>query len=174
MPNWCTNMIEIRGDMPADLMDELKHGRFSFQRYMPLPPDADDAVRADMWGTKWDLDEQVGRIVSDGLLHRNCAYFETAWSPPSYAIAAMSARYPDLHITLRCFEEGAGFAGEQVFERGITTRFWSTSLDLGETTQEDIDFVRLYFDSHFGEVEEPEEDEEDEPEPEVEDEEADI
>jgi hypothetical protein len=74
------------------------------------------------WGTKWDVavgdDDKYPETSLTDESKTSLGYrFNTAWSPPSEAIAKLSEQYPDLVFTLS-FEEETGWGGEIVFEGG--------------------------------------------------------
>jgi hypothetical protein len=70
------------------------------------------------WGTKWgfcdvELEHESAQHLKYG--------FQTAWSPPIPLIRAMGKRFPKLRFYLQYFEDGMGFQGEVIFERGTFT-----------------------------------------------------
>ena len=74
------------------------------------------------WGTKWDVavshneeypETEMIEEWSDRLIYR----FNTAWSPPSPAIAKLSEQYPNCTFTLS-FEEETGWGGEYEYTNG--------------------------------------------------------
>jgi hypothetical protein len=70
--------------------------------------------RVNNWGTKWDLSEQEQRETADWLLSDSAGFtacFDTAWSPPLQAIAALSAMFPSDKFILHYLELGMMFAG---------------------------------------------------------------
>jgi len=74
------------------------------------------------WGTKWDVAVMDDEKYPDTELmeenENSLAYrFNTAWSPPTEIIAVLSARYPNLEMSLS-FEEETGWGGEIEFEEG--------------------------------------------------------
>jgi len=74
-------------------------------------------------GTKWDLDyetdattETIERPGHEGTLTYT---FDTAWSPPTAWLAAVTVLYPDLSFELEYSEPGSGFIGESHGADGI-------------------------------------------------------
>lgn len=59
------------------------------------------------WGTKWD----AGGTRYDASPGLRRYQFDTAWSPPDKWAVRASALHPDLRITIRYEDPGAGFAG---------------------------------------------------------------
>jgi hypothetical protein len=77
------------------------------------------------WGTKWDVgvgdDEKYPETELMEESENSLAYrLNTAWSPPTEAIAKLSSQYPDLEFTLS-FEEETGWGGEYIFANGDGT-----------------------------------------------------
>ena len=67
------------------------------------------------WGTKWNaysVDEP--EFLSDRAILR----FDTAWSPAIPIIVRLSELFPSAELTLRYFDEGWNFAGEDFFKAG--------------------------------------------------------
>ena len=74
------------------------------------------------WGTKWDVavhqDEEYPETELTSESETSLGYrFNTAWSPPTEAIVALSKQYPNLEFTLS-FEEETGWGGEVVVVNG--------------------------------------------------------
>jgi hypothetical protein len=128
MPNWCNNKLTI-GDCSPELAAYLQENNFSFEKIKPTPPEklTDEKGswyqwRVDNWGTKWDLTEQEQREVADLLLSNSAdftAYFDTAWSPPLQAIAALSEQFPNDSFVLHYLELGCMFAGVAQIANGV-------------------------------------------------------
>ena len=98
------------------------------------------------WGTKWDV--AVGddnkypetELTDEGETFLGYR-FNTAWSPPSEAIAKLSEQYPDLVFTLS-FEEETGWGGEIIFEggNGIETEAYGWKCRDCDHTEEDTPY----------------------------------
>lgn len=112
----------------------------SLASFVPLTAEADalhgfalESWVTDNWGTKWDAffdveailarpsaDPEIslatnGVVVTDeALIYK----FQTAWSPPEPAVAAMAAQHPGLEFTLRYAEYGDDYAGEKLYRDG--------------------------------------------------------
>ena len=109
-----------------------------FQRIVPMPgglaPDAEEmdeqSILAETGCRDWDewRDGTPENAYNDGHWGtcQNACYFgppinatdrradlafETAWSPPSPVIIALSKQFPTLNFTLRYWECGCGFSG---------------------------------------------------------------
>jgi len=65
------------------------------------------------WGTKWDV-YSISEESPD-----NTFSFDTAWSPPMPAYEVLSERHPDVSIKVKYIDEGWGFAGVTIFEKGM-------------------------------------------------------
>ena len=98
------------------------------------------------WGTKWDVanrdDEKYHETELTDEGEGFISYrFNTAWSPPSEAIAKLSEQYPDLVFTLS-FEEETGWGGEIIFEggNGIETEAYGWKCRDCDHTEEDTPY----------------------------------
>lgn len=72
-----------------------------------------------VWGTKWGIYDC--KLVSENLskVKGRVKYtFNSAWSPASKIILAMSERFPSLTFKLKYYEMGAGFKGVFVVVNG--------------------------------------------------------
>lgn len=69
------------------------------------------------WGTKWGMYEI--ELTDEDFEGGRIGYtFQSAWSPPTPVIQAMSKRFPPLTFYLDYFEGGAGFMGSCEYENG--------------------------------------------------------
>lgn len=141
MPNWCNNSIEIVG--PRDKIRTLwetaqkgeeKDGGF-LQALHPMPSDLKDTTspsdgdnwydwRVNNWSTKWE-------VILEGLEYeedddsyekpyaRITGWFDSAWAPPTGAMAHYGADNEDVKITLDYYESGMGFVGRYTVENGV-------------------------------------------------------
>ena len=98
------------------------------------------------WGTRWDVanrddekyhETEITMDSKDTLGYR----LNTAWSPPSEAIAKLSQQYPDLEFTLS-FEEETGWGGEIIFKNGngIETEAYGWKCRDCDHTEEDTPY----------------------------------
>ena len=120
MPNWNMNTLKV-SDASSELIEYLKAEGLSFAKIAPVRlRDGDDICtrQAQTWGTKWDLSEEDQREVADQLIDVGIASFDTAWSPPIYAIKALSSKFPDDEFTLSYYESGCQFWGIANFSAG--------------------------------------------------------
>ena len=120
MPNWNCNTLKV-SDASPELIEYLKAEGLSFAKIAPVRQrEGVDLVtqQAQTWGTKWDLSEDESREVANQLIDVGIASFDTAWSPPIYAIKALSARFYDDEFTLSYYEGGCGFWGIANFSAG--------------------------------------------------------
>ena len=143
MPNWCSNNLTVTGTKTqiAAFNEWLGKDGLKLNKILPLPkelegstspnPDANGkdakALREKFghdnwydwqianWGTKWDIDAELSE---DGDEKRLLFNFDTAWSPPTVAIAELSNQFPKLTFTLKYCEIGCGFAGEAEYKNG--------------------------------------------------------
>jgi len=100
------------------------------------------------WGTKWDVATEA--FIADEGDDYVVYSFNTAWSPPAYALNALSAQYPTLEI-MNEWEEEQGFGSTMLHKNGEESEFdgydWkcgdcdylyvgdTRSASLGSTTQ---------------------------------------
>ena len=71
------------------------------------------------WGTKWDLGENTGVTCTPGFLIYD---FDSAWSPPSEAVAVLAAKYPQLMFRHEWHETGNDVAGYYIYEHGVVAK----------------------------------------------------
>ncbi len=126
MPNWCENQLTVTSATP-ELCAYLKEHGLSFEK---INPPAEPAASPDdprfmhlliaAWGTKWDLDENDQRRVTEELIETGCAYFDTAWNPPIAALEALSVKFPNDSFNLTYCELGNDFAGSATIEGGMS------------------------------------------------------
>ena len=152
MPNWCTNHIDLSGDLTkfkAWLGDE----KLTLNKIDPLPealasvngvaPDKTDDEkmalrkehgadnwydwRVQNWGTKWDIELDFEDGLDDGIIIN--INFDSAWAPPQAAISTLAAMFPEMNITHAYLEEGVGFVGKDEYIGGerVTERFHEDS-----------------------------------------------
>ncbi len=68
------------------------------------------------WGTKWDVDAEVDDVSS--INEQIIFSFESAWAPPQRAISAIAEKFNKLTIRHSYLEEGVGFVGYDLYEKG--------------------------------------------------------
>ncbi|ATZ17228.1 hypothetical protein ELUMI_v1c05040 [Williamsoniiplasma luminosum] len=130
MPNWCANRVTIIGSK-KNLNQLIKdsttsEGFFKFNCLIPIneninPDDKTNISQVehqiDMWGTKWDLDDEehlqlsLFEIDSDKDLEtiESISFgFETAWTPPTPIYSLMREKY-NLHIVASAVDEAENF-----------------------------------------------------------------
>ena len=125
MPNWCQNHLTVIGATP-EFRAWLETEGFSFEKMNPprrprkAKPFCPTVLEShyQVWGTKWDLDDKDQKQVAEELLDSASAYFDTAWSPPMQAIAALSRMFPAVSFQLDYCELGMFFAGIATFQDG--------------------------------------------------------
>jgi len=135
MPNWCSCDLIIKG--PKNIREhfeayakdpENKNKLLDMAQFVPYPEtfkQKDIAAKEDPalkdgyndggyywclqhWGTKWNFGPET-ELKKTKTAH--IYTFDTAWSPPTPVIFAMSERYPHLTFTLKYYEQGCGFSG---------------------------------------------------------------
>lgn len=123
MPNWCNNKLTVTKSTPK-LEEFLKEHRLSFKAIVKPEPVEDDETGAGTifaqiaaWGTKWDLDETEAKETAASLLETGECKFDTAWSPPSEAIRALS-ELTGASFSLAYFEPGMWFWGVEDISEG--------------------------------------------------------
>ena len=123
MPNWCNNKLTVTNSTPKLVAFLIEHG-LSFEAIVkPECPENDESGCATIgaqtaaWGTKWDLDETEAREAAESLLLSGNCTFDTAWSPPSEAIRALS-ELTGASFLLAYYEPGMWFWGAESIEDG--------------------------------------------------------
>jgi hypothetical protein len=173
MPNWTHNKLTITNSTPK-LEEFLKEHGLSFEAIVkPERPEnygdgcSTIAAQTDAWGTKWDLDETEAKETAASLLENDECIFDTAWSPPSEAIRALS-ELTGASFLLAYYEPGCWFWGVEDISEG----FIYPELDGNETQEQLHEFLVQYMDYSTEEATEAvgwdEEDEEEEEEKEEE------
>jgi hypothetical protein len=146
MPNWCYNKLEIEGDSSdlKELNEMMKEG-FSLEKIMPTPKeylsegkeDSGEQLsfaegmerrgglpnwykwRAVNWGTKWDVtDHKDDNIKLEKTETGYKTEFYTAWSPPVFALKALSRRLKSLTTVIKYVDEQMNFEGKATIRNG--------------------------------------------------------
>lgn len=149
MPNYCDNELWIRGDITfrRDFIDFARSNDrvLDFNQFVPYPAEWAEKDRIwdewwrnghegqepeyayskfgyewsiSFWGTKWNsLESRV-----DSNSRRTLYCFDTAWSPPTPVILAMSQKFPNLNFKLKYWEQGCAFKGICECENGVVLR----------------------------------------------------
>lgn len=123
MPNWTNNKLTVTKSTPK-LEAFLKEHGLSFEAIVkPECPENDETGFATIdaqtaaWGTKWDLDATEAKETAASLLENGECIFDTAWSPPSEAIRALSEQ-TGASFLLAYYEPGMWFWGAESIEDG--------------------------------------------------------
>ena len=98
------------------------------------------------WGTKWGSYDGIADLQSGVIT----AEFQSAWSPPTPVIEELSRLYPEVVIEHRFLDEGYGFGGAVIYDKG-------TAVD-----EFNADDVELFAQEEFGHEPYEDVDEEDE------------
>lgn len=122
MPNWCGNVVEIKGD--AEDLKKIEDVNLSFAKLVPFPEELDEDEdvpcewACDNWGTKWDIvggfDDPCFEAFDGGIK----VTFDTAWSPPIEFFEKLTAKMPSLEVDLKYWEGGCQLLGHCVFKEG--------------------------------------------------------
>jgi hypothetical protein len=147
MPNYCFNKLTVTNSTPK-LEAFLKEHGLSFEAIVkPERPENDEngfatiGAQTSAWGTKWDLTEEEAKETAESLLNGGSCFFDTAWSPPSEAIRALS-ELTGASFLLAYFEPGCWFWGAEVMEDGCI----ATEFDGNETKEQLKEFLVEYMD----------------------------
>ncbi len=123
MPNWCNNKLTVTNSTPK-LEAFLKEHGLSFEAIVKPELSENDengwatiAAQSAAWGTKWDLTEDEAKETAASLLENDECIFDTAWSPPSEAIRALSEQ-TGASFLLAYYEPGVWFWGAESIEDG--------------------------------------------------------
>ena len=138
MPNWCSNILEIRGEESEIERFYLENRRkrednemktsssesdcetdyepddeeLSFEKSVPIGDDYNRAVTE--WGTKWDVGEVILNRTESELIYE----FETAWSPPEQWLEKVASKYNTLEFDMESIERGMDFHVFYEFRNG--------------------------------------------------------
>lgn len=141
MPNHVTNILVISGDdeqrqamFEAIKDDKFGLGSIDFNKVIPMP---EHIFRGNLgqsereqygsanwydwsianWGTKWNSYGYHDYTEKD--FDGATLTFDTAWSNPQPVIAALAAKYPDLHFSHKWADEDFGYnVGEKEYTDG--------------------------------------------------------
>ena len=131
MPNWCTNTLQIKGqikdlDDMVNKLDEFEKpagwGPALLEVFVPIGKwDYDKALKA--WGTKWDVEYHVlsGIETEDGQMILTLG-FDSAWGPPIEGILTWSKSYPEAMFRIAWSETGCAQWGVSIIQDGETER----------------------------------------------------
>ena len=146
MPNWVNCKLTITNSTPK-LEAFLKEHGLSFEAIVkPERPENDETGCATIgtqtaaWGTKWDLDETEAKETAASLLDIDECTFDTAWSPPSEAIRALS-ELTGASFRLAHYEPGMWFWGVE----DITDGYIQDELSCDQTQEQLKEFLVEYF-----------------------------
>jgi hypothetical protein len=145
MPNYCENQLTVTNSTPK-LEAFLKEHGLSFEAIVkPNRPENDENnfglidAQVSAWGTKWDLADNDQKEAAASLLECGECNFDTAWSPPSEAIRALS-ELTGASFLLAFYESGCWFWGAESIEDGGI----ETELSSGESKEEAAEFLVKY------------------------------
>lgn len=133
MPNWSSNTLIVKAEagnpeaeaqlaeFVAKIRGAEKSDKGIFSQFYPCPQELYDnpgngfdtwyTWHVNHWGTKWDVfygDVTFNKGETFGHLQM---WFDTAWSPPSAFVIAVSQEYQLLTFRLAYSEAGMAFAG---------------------------------------------------------------
>lgn len=129
MPNWCSNYLNVRGpEGDIALFKKLIRSRTDIlDTFYPRPTGASEEMvtnethvssfgwSVDHWGTKWDIDVEVLHET----IHELQLQFDSAWSPPTPGVHAISFLCPRLRFELKYEECGCDFSGLRTYIGGL-------------------------------------------------------
>ncbi len=137
MPNWCENTLTVKIDNADEVIKEItSEENLDFSLIVEVPDTpayrneyevSQDEIRNDdtfwydwnikNWGTKWNASDSHIEWVDDS--HFIIA-FQTAWSPPTPIVYALSEKYPNAVVGLEYREYGMDFEGVLICQNGKT------------------------------------------------------
>jgi hypothetical protein len=96
--------------------------------------------RTNNWSTKWEVSLEGLEYEEDDDTYptpyaRISGWFDSAWAPPTGAMAHYGARNEDVKITLDYYESGMGFVGCYTIEQGLDDDDY---YDIGGETSETV------------------------------------
>ena len=115
MPNWCSNVFTIRGDIETlRPLWEATQNEDNPEFLNAIKPigEWEYGTAIDAWGTKWDVPTDGMELVDngDGTAELK-GFFDSAWSPPISAFNTLSEDWDSCYIELYYFEPGMAFVG---------------------------------------------------------------
>jgi hypothetical protein len=126
---WGVGELKTDADIVIDQLapdsgeDVCRHeGPLNFDAFVPVPEDIIKAGYSDVgykwqirnWGCKWNASD-----CAQGITPRGAYYsFQTPWSIPIPAIAAMSEQFPTIRFRIKSNEESEGDWGSTTFKNG--------------------------------------------------------
>jgi hypothetical protein len=143
MPNWCDNVVVIKGDRQSikTVKETLQEAGnvFSFNGVSECPPallhtsapnrneqsaefntkkygskDWYDWCNSN-WGTKWNASDAHITMTDDDQV----AYaFQTAWAPPIPVYEKLAKMFPNINIFINYDESGSDFSGWRYYKNG--------------------------------------------------------
>ena len=116
MPNYCHNVLVLKGDASAVASffekNKTPEANLSFEKSVPLPlsdqSNTSHALVMGLWGTKWE--------PMDVEYDEGCYQFYTAWDPPKAWLFAVAKKYPDLKFNLYAEEPMMDFKIEMTVQ----------------------------------------------------------
>lgn len=122
MPNWCTNELQVTGDI--DAMDKWRSALVEnetfepilvFNKLIPMPKEYEEGEkwynwRIEHWGVKWDIDGDDSQPYDFSETHAHYN-FQTPWGPPVELFENITNDFPGITFELAYYEEGMQFAG---------------------------------------------------------------
>ncbi|MGB9886452.1 MAG: hypothetical protein ACPLRW_05570 [Moorellales bacterium] len=126
MPNWCSNLLVVRGPRALEFAEACRLG------LLPADDLGEEGLAPDEAALDGELcpgDDEENDFTLE--LEGDCAklYFDTAWEPPTDWLEAVAGEYPDLELELVYFEPANAFAGWAKYRNGVCT-------DGGEVTRD--------------------------------------
>lgn len=131
MPNWCSSLLRIAVSDRAERNAIMHRCRamhqpsgtilhFSLEKIVPMPESEKDnwyEWRIRNWGTKWELTPEAcfTWTTSKSIWYS----FQTAWSPPLEAVAALSKRFPTHFMRIEFVERGMAMSGRVMYQAGF-------------------------------------------------------
>jgi hypothetical protein len=122
MPNWCENTLVVVETNNGMTLEEIlapyltsDSSEIDFNLIVPVeerksnPQDSVILFPKEfyVWGTK-------SRYAEIMVVGKNCVMFNTAWTPPIKAIAALANIYRETKFALHYSEMGVGFKGHTI------------------------------------------------------------
>ena len=137
MPNWCSNILMIRGDVEtlSQLKPVLEKGEGLLEAIKPIG-EWEYGTAVEAWGTKWDVTTEGLEFIDNGDgTAEITGYFDSAWSPPLEAFYQLAQDWDSCYIELKYFEPGMCFVGVWDSEGGDA--YYEGVDELLETTVEE-------------------------------------
>ena len=153
MPNWCGNILSVRGEKEeVKVFKNKARGKdtsFSLSNFIPMPKELKETKSPSdkrntklikkygfdnwfdwniaNWGVKWDIEAHLSTISKNHLRYT----FDSPWAPPVRAMIKIAKQFLKLDFTLEYEEPGMCFQGKLIIKNGEVVDDYSEDMEMG-------------------------------------------